>query len=311
MASSVHRALVTGGAGFIGSHLVEGLLERGIRVTVLDNLSTGRLENLPKGSVRLIEGSILDEAVLHDAMEGANVVFHLAASVSVPASVDNPIESLRVNAQGTAMTLEAARKAGVQRFIYSSSSAVYGDSPAMPKREDHLPDPISPYAAGKLAGEQFVRAYAACFRMECVSLRYFNVFGPRQRADSPYAAVIPIFLARIRDGKPLQVFGDGEQTRDFTFVTDVVQANLCCLEAEHLNAGAYNIACGEQVSLNRLIAEMKRIVAQDVPVEYLPPRPGDVKHSVADISLAAKDLKYRTQVSWQEGLRRMFDHSMP
>lgn len=307
MASSLHRALVTGGAGFIGSHLVEGLLERGIRVTVLDNLSTGKLENLPKGSVRFVEGSILDEAVLTDAVEGASVVFHLAASVSVPASVENPLESLRANAHGTAMTLEAARKAGVRRFVYSSSSAVYGERPAMPKREDHLPDPISPYAAGKLAGEEFVRAYAACFGMECVSLRYFNVFGPRQRADSPYAAVIPIFLARIREGKPLQVFGDGEQTRDFTFVTDVVRANLCCLDAERVNGGAYNIACGEQVSLNQLIEEMKRIVGQEVPVEYLPPRAGDVKHSVADISLAAKDLSYEPAVSWREGLRRMFE----
>lgn len=307
MASSLHRALVTGGAGFIGSHLVEGLLERGIRVTVLDNLSTGRLENLPKGSVRFVEGSILDEAVLTDAVEGASVVFHLAASVSVPASVENPLESLRANAHGTAMTLDAARKAGVRRFVYSSSSAVYGERPAMPKREDYLPDPISPYAAGKLAGEEFVRAYAACFGMECVSLRYFNVFGPRQRADSPYAAVIPIFLARIREGKPLQVFGDGEQTRDFTFVTDVVRANLCCLDAERVNGGAYNIACGEQVSLNQLIEEMKRIVGQEVPVEYLPPRAGDVKHSVADISLAAKDLSYEPAVSWREGLRRMFE----
>lgn len=310
MASSVHRALVTGGAGFIGSHLVEALLERGIRVTVLDNLSTGRFENLPKASVRFIEGSILDQAVLEDAMEGASVVFHLAASVSVPASVEAPLESLRVNAHGTAMTLEAARKAGVRRFIYSSSSAVYGDSPAIPKREQDLPDPVSPYAAGKLAGEEFVRSYAACFGMECVSLRYFNVFGPRQRADSPYAAVIPIFLARIREGKPLQVFGDGEQTRDFTFVTDVVQANLCCLDVDRLSGGAYNIACGEEVSLNRLIAEMKRIVGQDVPVEYHPPRHGDVKRSVADISLAAQELKYRPQVSWQEGLRRILDCAM-
>jgi nucleoside-diphosphate-sugar epimerase len=311
MASSLHHALVTGGAGFIGSHLVEGLLERGIRVTVLDNLSTGRLENLPKGSVRLIEGSILDEAVLEDAMEGVSVVFHLAASVSVPASVETPLESLRVNAHGTAMTLEAARKAGVRRFIYSSSSAVYGDCPAMPKREDHLPDPISPYAAGKLAGEEFVRAYAACFGMECVSLRYFNVFGPRQRADSPYAAVIPIFLSRIRDGKPLQVFGDGEQTRDFTFVTDVVQANLRCLDAQRLNGAAYNIARGEQVSLNRLIEEMQHIIGRQVPVEHLPPRAGDIKHSVADISLAAQALNYQPQVPWQDGLRRMFDQSIP
>lgn len=306
MASS-HRALVTGGAGFIGSHLVEGLLNRGLRVTVLDNLSTGRLDNLPKGSVRFIEGSILDEGVLADAIQGASVVFHLAASVSVPASVDNPMESLRTNAHGTAMTLDAARKAGVQRFIYSSSSAVYGDSPTMPKLENQLPDPISPYAAGKLAGEQFVRAYATCFGMECVSLRYFNVFGPRQRADSPYAAVIPIFLSRIREGKPLRVYGDGEQTRDFTFVTDIVRANLLALDAEHLSGSAYNIACGERVSLNQLIHEMSRIVGYNLPVEYLPPRQGDVKHSVADISLATKHLRFQPQVNWREGLRRMFE----
>ncbi|MER3413453.1 MAG: hypothetical protein C4341_04295 [Armatimonadota bacterium] len=307
MASSVNRALVTGGAGFIGSHLVEGLLGRGIRVTVLDNLSTGKVENLPKGSVRFIEGSILDEGVLADAVEGASVVFHLAASVSVPESVDNPSESLRTNSHGTAMALEAARKAGVRRFIYSSSSAVYGDGPVMPKREDHAPDPISPYAAGKLAGEAFVRAYAACFGMDCASLRYFNVFGPRQRADSPYAAVVPIFLARIREGKPLHVFGDGEQTRDFTFVSDVVRANLCALDAERLNGGAYNVACGEQVSVNQLIEEMKRIAGRDVPVEHLSPRAGDVKHSVADVSLAARDLRYRPEVTWREGLRRMFE----
>lgn len=307
MAFSPHRALVTGGAGFIGSHLVEGLLEREIQVTVLDNLSTGRLESVPQGSVRFIEGSILDEAVLADAMEGASAVFHLAASVSVPASVDDPIASLRTNAHGTALTLEAARRAGVRRFIYSSSSAVYGDSTETPKQEKHLPNPISPYAAGKLAGEEFVRAYSACFGMECVSLRYFNVFGPRQRADSPYAAVIPIFLSRIRAGKPLQVYGDGEQTRDFTFVSDVVRANLCALYAKHLSGRQYNIACGEQVSLNQLIKEMSRIVGRELPVEYLPPRQGDIKHSVADISLAAQELDYQPEVSWREGLRRMFE----
>lgn len=303
MAFRPARALVTGGAGFIGSHLAEVLLEREVEVTVLDNLSTGQRSNVPE-SARFIEASILDESAVEEALRDCEAVFHLAAQVSVPESMERPVQSITTNATGTLLLLERARRAGVKRFIYSSSSAVYGESPASPKREDLAPEPISPYGVGKLAGEEYVSAYARCYGMQTASLRYFNVFGPRQRHDSPYAAVIPIFLSQMREGKPLTVYGDGEQTRDFTYVADIVQANLKAMESERLDGEAFNIACGRSISLNDLIRTLAAVFGQEPEVRYLPPRPGDIKHSSADIRKAQERLGYSPQFTLEEGLRR-------
>ncbi|RMG23604.1 MAG: SDR family oxidoreductase [Armatimonadetes bacterium] len=306
MAFRPARALVTGGAGFIGSHLAEALLEREVEVTVLDNLSTGQRSNVPE-SARFIEASILDESSVEEALRDCEAVFHLAAQVSVPESMERPVQSITTNATGTLLLLERARRAGVKRFIYSSSSAVYGESPASPKREDLAPEPISPYGVGKLAGEEYVSAYARCYGMQTASLRYFNVFGPRQRHDSPYAAVIPIFLSQMREGKPLTVYGDGEQTRDFTFVADIVQANLKAMESERLDGKAFNIACGRSISLNDLIRTLAAVFGQEPEVRYLPPRPGDIKHSSADIRKAQERLGYSPQFTLEEGLRRTIE----
>ncbi len=306
MAFRPARALVTGGAGFIGSHLAEALLEREVEVTVLDNLSTGQRSNVPE-SARFIEASILDESSVAEALRDCEAVFHLAAQVSVPESMERPVQSITTNATGTLLLLERARRAGVKRFIYSSSSAVYGESPASPKREDLAPEPISPYGVGKLAGEEYVSAYARCYGMQTASLRYFNVFGPRQRHDSPYAAVIPIFLSQMREGKPLTVYGDGEQTRDFTFVADIVQANLKAVESERLDGEVFNIACGRSISLNELIRTLAVVFGQEPEVRYLPPRPGDIKHSSADIRKAQERLGYSPQFTLEEGLRRTIE----
>ncbi|GIV02583.1 MAG: NDP-sugar dehydratase or epimerase [Fimbriimonadales bacterium] len=306
MAFRPARALVTGGAGFIGSHLAEVLLEREVEVTVLDNLSTGQRSNVPE-SARFIEASILDESSVEEALRDCEAVFHLAAQVSVPESMERPVQSITTNATGTLLLLERARRAGVKRFIYSSSSAVYGESPASPKREDLAPEPISPYGVGKLAGEEYVSAYARCYGMQTASLRYFNVFGPRQRHDSPYAAVIPIFLSQMREGKPLTVYGDGEQTRDFTFVADIVQANLKAMESERLDGEVFNIACGRSISLNELIRTLAAVFGQEPEVRYLPPRPGDIKHSSADIRKAQERLGYSPQFTLEEGLRRTIE----
>jgi UDP-glucose 4-epimerase len=306
--SQERRALVTGGAGFIGSHLVDALLSRGWKVTVLDDLSTGSVENLPAAAtLRFLEGSVLNPAKVSEAMAGVHTVFHLAASVSVPFSVEHPETSFRINADGTLISLEAARHAGVRRFIYSGSSARYGDGPELPKREGIAPQALSVYAAGKLAGEALVTAYAKSYALETVSLVYFNIFGPRQSPDSPYAAVIPIFLSKIMSNQPITVFGDGEQTRDFTYVANVVQANLLAADAEKLHGESVNVAGGESISLNRLISEISETVGVSPEVVYAPPRPGDVVHSSADISAAKRLLGYEPTVLWREGLRLTVD----
>ncbi len=294
--------LVTGGAGFIGSHLVDSLIESGFVVRVLDDLSTGTENNLNRDA-ELVCGSILDPGLCDKACDGIEVVFHLAASVSVPASVNNPRESLETNALGTFNVFESARGAGVRTVVYSSSSAVYGDSPDLPKSEQMAPSPVSPYAAGKLAGEHIAAAYARSYGMETVSLRYFNVFGPRQRPDSPYAAAIPIFFDRILRGEEVIVYGDGEQTRDFTYVDNVVEANLLCLEAKELRGQAVNCACGEQISINELIAEIETVTGRSATIRNEPPRAGDVKFSVADCELAEALLGFRPRIGWRDGLR--------
>lgn len=295
-------ALVTGGAGFIGSHLSEALLRAGWKVRIYDNLSTGVAGNVPSGA-ELVEADILSIEDLRQAASGVNTVFHLAASVSVQYSVENPEDSIAVNATGTLNTLAAANTAGAKRFIYASSSAVYGDRPESPKTEDLSPMPLSPYAAGKLAGEAFVSAFANSYGMQAVSLRYFNVFGPRQRPDSPYAAAVPIFLSKIREGNPITVYGDGEQTRDFTYIDNVVAANLLASQADGLCGQAVNIACGEEVSVNALIAELCSITSARPEIRNAPPRQGEVRYSVASIELARRLLGYNCAADWKEGLR--------
>jgi nucleoside-diphosphate-sugar epimerase len=298
--------LVTGGAGFIGSHIVEALVTKGKRVRVIDNLSTGKRENLQHlmNEIEFIEGDLRDQEASARAVEGVDFVMHQAAIPSVPRSIKEPKNTTENNLNATLHLLLAARDAGVKRVVYASSSSVYGDSPALPKSEDFSPAPLSPYAASKLAGEYYCRVFSQVYGLETVSLRYFNVFGPRQDPLSLYAAVIPIFISAALTKKPLVVYGDGEQTRDFSFVANVVQANLLACEAEDIAGETLNIGGGTQTSLNQLIKELQAIVNTDLDVEYADPRPGDVKHSLASVEKAKKLMGYGCAVPFGEGLRR-------
>jgi UDP-glucose 4-epimerase len=302
-------ALVTGGAGFIGSHLVRALLARGCWVRVVDDLSTGRRENLPDDPrCAFWEGSILDEPLLSQAMEGVDFVFHVAAAVSVPMSVDDPVLTTQINAMGTLQVLETARKHKVSCVVYSSSAAVYGDLKELPLRESQVPQPESPYGASKYAGEVLCGTYARTFGLKTVSLRYFNVFGPRQREDTPYANAIPIFIDRILKRKPIPIFGDGEQTRDFIYVEDVVEANLLALCLSEGGGETFNCAGGREVSINELVRLLFKVAGYEVPVEYLPPRPGDVRRSVGDATHAEKRLGFKARWTLEEGLQRTFEY---
>jgi nucleoside-diphosphate-sugar epimerase len=298
--------LVTGGAGFIGSHIAEELVKREERVRVLDNLSTGKHENLQHlmSAIEFIEGDLLNQEMTARAVEGVDFVLHQAAIPSVPRSIEDPKSTTENNLTSTLHLLLAARDAGVKRVIYASSSSVYGDSPTLPKREDFTPAPLSPYAASKLAGEYYCQVFSQVYGLETVSLRYFNVFGPRQDPLSLYAAVIPRFITAALAKKPLVVYGDGEQSRDFSFVANVVQANLLACEAEGIAGETLNVAGGRQTSLNQLIKELQTIVTADLHVEYDDPRPGDVKHSVASVEKAARLMGYESVVPFEEGLRR-------
>jgi nucleoside-diphosphate-sugar epimerase len=298
--------LVTGGAGFIGSHIAEELVKREERVRVLDNLSTGKHENLQHlmSAIEFIEGDLLNQEMTARAVEGVDFVLHQAAIPSVPRSIEDPKSTTENNLTSTLHLLLAARDAGVKRVIYASSSSVYGDSPTLPKREDFTPAPLSPYAASKLAGEYYCQVFSQVYGLETVSLRYFNVFGPRQDPLSLYAAVIPRFITAALAKKPLVVYGDGEQSRDFSFVANVVQANLLACEAEGIAGETLNVAGGRQTSLNQLIRELQAIVTADLYVEYDDPRPGDVKHSVASVEKAARLMGYESVVPFEEGLRR-------
>lgn len=301
--------LVTGGAGFIGSHLAAALVGEGRRVRVLDDFSTGRRANLAEiaDRVELIEASICDGERVRRAMRGVEVVYHLAARASVPRSVEQPWETNEVNVCGTLNLLLAARDAGVKRFIYSSSSSAYGESDKLPKSESDLPAPLSPYAASKLAGEHYCACFARVYGMQTVSLRYFNVFGPRQDPDSPYAAVIPAFVSRMLAGRPPIIFGDGEQTRDFCFIENVVLANRLAAEAPQAAGQTLNIACGERISLNQIVGVLNELLGTDLAPEYREPRPGDVRHSLADISEARRVIGYEPRVRFREGLRRTLE----
>ena len=302
------KVLVTGGAGFIGSNLTETLLKQGHLVRVLDNFSTGRRENLvfdkPFPSLEIIEGDICDLNICQRAMNDVEFVFHQAALASVQRSVEDPLTSNSVNVEGTLNVLLAARDAGVKRFVYASSCAVYGDDPIIPKREEMSPNPLSPYALQKYIGEEYCRLFSQLYRLETVSLRYFNIFGPKQDPTSIYSAVIPKFISAMLEDHPPIIFGDGEQSRDFTYIDNVVQANLLAMSADHLNGEAINIACGKRISLNQLLDILKDIIGSKVSPVYQEPRKGDIRHSLADIQKGKKFLNYCPIVEIGDGLKK-------
>jgi nucleoside-diphosphate-sugar epimerase len=297
---------ITGGAGFIGSHIADTLVECGANVRILDDFSNGRESNLqgPASAAKVIRGSICDEAVLNAAFAGAEIVFHQAAMGSVPRSIEIPALYHEINVTGTMRVLEAARRHGVRRLVYAASSSAYGNTAVLPKVESMRPDTLSPYAYTKLASEYLMRAWGNCYGLETVSLRYFNIFGPRQRHDSPYAAVIPLFAKCIRERVRPQVFGDGLQTRDFTFVANAVHANLLAGSvSQALRGEMVNIACGTRFSLLELLSAMSEIIGIPSEPDFRPGRTGDVRDSEADIRGAADLLGYRVIVPFVEGLR--------
>lgn len=299
--------LVTGGAGFIGSHLVDELVRREQRVIVLDDLSTGRLENLTQvlDDIELIEGDIRDQSAVRAAVDGVDYVLHLAALASVSQSVADPLTTNEVNVTGTLNLLLAARDAGVKRVVFSSSCAVYGDSPALPLNEEVPTRPLSPYAASKLAGEDYCLAFYEVFSLPTVSLRYFNVFGPRQDPTSPYSAVIPKFITAALNDEPLTIYGDGAQSRDFVYVSNVVAAVLLACQAPTAAGQVINISCGERYSLLDLASYLKPLLTgHSLCVEHLDARPGDVRHSQGDIQKARRLLGYEPLVDFEEGLAK-------
>jgi len=303
------RCLVTGGAGFIGSHLVEALLAAGHQVRVLDDLSTGDAGNLAavRGRIEFVEGDVRDSAAVGAAVRGTEFVFHQAALPSVPRSVADPVTTHEVCATGTLRVLLAARDAGARRVVYAASSSAYGNLPGLPRRATDPTLPRSPYAVAKLAGEHYCVAFSDVYGLETVRLRYFNVYGPRQSPDSPYAAVIPKFLRAMRAGQRPTVHGDGEQSRDFTYIDDVVRANMLAAEASGVSGKVYNLACGRRTSLLELVARMNALLGTDIKPVHEAPRPGDVRHSQADISAAEADLGYSPRVGIDEGLRRCLE----
>src|SRR5215211_2241220 len=282
------KVLVTGGGGFIGSHIVDRLLADGHSVRVLDNFATGRRENLLDvfSDIDLVEGDIQSYERVHNAVSGCEVVLHQGALPSVPRSVQDPLTSNATNVTGTLNVLLAARDSGVRRVVYASSSSIYGANPELPKHEGLLPQPISPYAVAKLAGEGFCRSFHEVFGLETLALRYFNVFGPRQDPLSQYAAVVPNFITALMDGSQPVVFGDGEQSRDFTYVGNVVEGNVLAMTAEGVAGKTYNVAAGDRTTLNQLLDHLRRLIGSDVEPRYEPTRLGDVKHSQADVSAA-------------------------
>jgi len=302
----VARWLVTGGAGFIGSHLVEELLRRGEQVRIADNFVTGNRENLAAlgDGFDLVEGDLADLDVARRAVTGVDYVLHQAAIPSVPRSVADPMTSHIANVDATLALLVASRDAGVRRVVYAASSSAYGDTPALPKVEDMPPMPLSPYALQKLVGEQYMRLFTTLYGLETVSLRYFNVFGPRQDPSSPYSGVIALFITRLLGGLPPTITGTGEQTRDFTYVANVVDGVLRAATAAGAAGEVINVATGRQVSINELAGTVAELVGVRVPPEHAPARAGDVQHSLADISRARTVLGYQPFVDFEEGLRR-------
>lgn len=301
------RVLVTGGAGFIGSHLVEALAREGRAVRVIDNLSTGHRSNLAhlEGKFEWVEGDLADFEVCRRAVEGATHVLHQAAIPSVPRSILEPLQAHASGPTATLNLLEAARLAGVRRFVFAASSSAYGDSDELPKHEEMIPNPLSPYAAGKLAGEHYVRVYARTMGLDGVSLRYFNVFGPRQDPSSPYSGVISLFARLMSEGRRPIIYGDGSQTRDFTYVENVVRANLLAMESPRpLEGRALNVGTGRRISLLDLVDAINDSLGTDLEPEFLPPRAGDVRDSQASLDLIRDVLGYEPAVDFEGGLRR-------
>lgn len=303
------KYLVTGGAGFIGSHIVERLVRDGESVRVLDNFATGKRHNLAPfgGKVEVVEGDLRKPADCAKACAGVEIVFHEGAVPSVPVSVEDPITSHEANIDGTFNILMAARDAKCRRLIYAASSSAYGDQPELPKRETARPDPLSPYAVNKLVGEYYLSVFNKCYGLETLSVRYFNVFGPRQDPKSQYAAAIPAFVTAIMRNESPIIYGDGEQTRDFTYIDNVVHANLLAAKAPKVSGEVVNIACGERVSVNQIIAEINKLLGKNVASKYVPERAGDVKHSLADITLARTLIGFEPVVSFADGLRLAID----
>jgi nucleoside-diphosphate-sugar epimerase len=303
------RYVVTGGAGFIGSNTVEELVRRGHSVVVLDDFSAGKEENLAeiRNKITVIRGSITDIEAVRKAMHEAEYVLHLAARTSVPRSVKDPIETNRINIDGTLNVLVAARDAKVKRVVFAASSSAYGETPTLPKTETMRPEPISPYGVTKFVGEVYAQVFGRCYGLENVCLRYFNIFGPRQDPTSPYSGVLAKFCtAFLEDGQPV-IFGDGEQTRDFTYVENAVHANLLACEAPNVSGRVFNIGTGSRSSLNQTVELLSKISGKRLEVKYDPPRDGDIRDSLADIAQARQFLGYDPQVGFEEGLRRTFD----
>ncbi len=303
------RYLVTGGAGFIGSNTVEELVRRGHSVVVLDDLSGGKEENLAevRNKITFIKGTIADLEIVRRAVQEADYVLHLAARTSVPRSVKDPLETNRVNVDGSLNVLVAARDAKVKRIVFSASSSAYGETPTLPKVETMQPAPISPYGVSKLVGELYAQVFGRCYGLENVSLRYFNVFGPRQDPSSPYSGVLSKFItAFLEDAQPV-VYGDGEQSRDFTFIENVVQANLLACEAPNASGKVFNVGTGARFTLNQTLRLLEQIAGKRLEAKYDPPRDGDIRDSQADITQSREILGYDPQVGFEEGLRRTYD----
>ncbi len=303
------KYLVTGGAGFIGSNIVEQLLKDGREVRVMDNFSTGRRANLVPfdGHIEVVEGDLLSYERVHNAVKGCDYVLHMGALPSVPRSVQDPLTSATVNIVGTLNVLLSARDSDVRRVVYAASSSAYGANPELPKVETLRPLPVSPYAVSKLAGEQFCAAFSSVYDIETVALRFFNVFGPRQNPDSQYSAVIPKFITALLDDRELLVFGDGSNSRDFTFVADVVAAVLKAAVAPGVSGTMHNVACGRRHTLLALISELEQISGTTARIRFEPSRPGDVPHSMADVSSAESQLGWKAQWSFRDGLQATLD----
>jgi len=298
------KFLVTGGAGFIGSNIVEELLKQGHSVRVLDNFSTGKRENLKEfnSDIELLEGDIRSYHIVRQAVSRVEVILHQAALPSVPRSINDPITTNEVNVMGTLNMLDAAKDAGVKRIVYASSSSVYGDNPELPKREDMLPNPLSPYAVAKLAGEKYCQVFSKLYGLETVILRYFNVFGPRQDPNSQYSAVIPKFIKLMNNDQQPTIYGDGTQTRDFTYVSNIVEGNLLAATKDVKSGIVMNCACHGQVTLNELVEQVNNILNKNIEPIYANPRPGDIKHSFANIDKIKKSIDFIPRINFVSGL---------
>ena len=300
------RYLVTGGAGFIGSHIVKRLVAEGAHVRVIDNLSTGQMRRLDpvRSAIDFIEADLADATTTRKAVGGIDYVLHQAAVPSVQRSVADPVTTNRANVTGTINLLEACRNAQVRRFVFAASSSAYGDTEVLPKREDMESNPLSPYALQKFVGERYCRLYYELYGLETLSLRYFNVFGPGQDPHSEYSAVVPKFISRLLANQPITIYGDGEQSRDFTYIENVVEANLLALKMPNAAGTLCNIGCGERITLNRLVSLLEQQLGVSAQVTFAPPKAGDVRHSLADIERAKAILRYRPKFTVEEGLRR-------